>query len=90
MEVEREKCRFTLIITLFMSIGLIASSVSGRLHTEFTEDLQTAIESEYTVLYEGVHIDSIPPSVIENKHLYGWDFNEETKVLKLTNLRHNE
>lgn len=80
---------FTLIITLFMSIGLIAGSVSGRLHTEFKEDLQTAIESEYTILYEGIHIDNIPHSVIENKHLYGWDLNKETKVLKLTNLRHH-
>lgn len=84
-----DKYGFTLIITLFMSIGLIAGSVSGRIHTEFKEDLQTAIESEYTILYEGIHIDSIPPSVIENKHLYGWDFDEEAEILKLTNLRHH-
>ena len=80
---------FTLIITLFILIGWIAGSVSSKFQAEFAEDLQTAIESEYTVLYEGVHIDNIPPSVIENKHLYGWDFNKETKVLKLTNLRHH-
>ena len=80
---------FTLVIVLFILMGWIAGSVSSKFHTEFTEDLQTAIESEYTVLYEGVHMDSIPPSVIENKHSYGWDFNKETKVLKLTNLRHH-
>jgi hypothetical protein len=80
---------FTLLIALFILMGWIASSVSSKYHSEFAEDLQTAIDSGYDILYEGIHIDSIPTSVIENKHLYGWNFNKEDGVLKITNLRHS-